>query len=56
MEPGYSNGASLSSEAIYTTDKETPRKQEEMFAGATHCDDAFVDKGEIGKLIKKGLV
>ncbi|CAD5332508.1 unnamed protein product [Arabidopsis thaliana] len=47
MEPGYSNGASLSSEAIYTTDKETPRKQEEMFAGATHCDDAFVDKAQI---------
>lgn len=40
----------LSSEAFDTT--------EEKVSGATHCNDAFADKGETetGKLIKKGLV
>ncbi|KAG7551696.1 Kinesin motor domain [Arabidopsis thaliana x Arabidopsis arenosa] len=47
MEPGYSTNASLSSEAVYITDKETPRKHEEIFSGATHCDDAFADKAQI---------
>ncbi|CAL9231350.1 unnamed protein product [Arabidopsis halleri] len=47
MEPGYSTNASLSSEAVDITDKETPLKHEEIFSGATHCDDAFADKAQI---------
>ncbi|CAE6117433.1 unnamed protein product [Arabidopsis arenosa] len=47
IEPGYSTNASLSSEAVDTTDKETPRKHEEIFSGAIHCDDAFADKAQI---------
>ncbi|KAL1226199.1 Kinesin-like protein KIN-10C [Cardamine amara subsp. amara] len=46
---GYSIGAALSSEVADTTNKETHRKHEdeEKFSGATHCDDASIDKAQI---------
>ncbi|XP_020878510.1 kinesin-like protein KIN-10C isoform X2 [Arabidopsis lyrata subsp. lyrata] len=49
MEPGYSTSASLSSEAVDITEKETPWKHKEIFSGATHCDDAFTEKAQIVK-------
>ncbi|EFH48342.1 hypothetical protein ARALYDRAFT_489253 [Arabidopsis lyrata subsp. lyrata] len=46
---GYSTSASLSSEAVDITEKETPWKHKEIFSGATHCDDAFTEKAQIVK-------
>lgn len=42
---------STDSSSIYL--QETPWKHEEKFSGASHCEDAFADKGEIGKLIRR---
>ncbi|EOA20083.1 hypothetical protein CARUB_v10000356mg [Capsella rubella] len=44
MEPSSSTSEFLSSEAVETTDKDSPKEHE---SGATYCDDAFAEKAPI---------